>query len=70
MTTKELRNIPHSFLTREGAACLVLGFGSGNESLPEESMRPRDQPVSKRNGGGGPNDQLNERDRLKAADLD
>ena len=70
MTTKELRNIPHADFVKDGAACLVLGFGSGNESLPGESMRPRDQPVSKRDGGGGPNDQQKERDRLKAADLD
>ncbi|KAL8911012.1 MAG: hypothetical protein Q9171_003748 [Xanthocarpia ochracea] len=70
MTTKELRNTSHDDLLKDGAACLVLGFGSGNGSLPKESMRPRDQPVSKRDGGGGPNDQLKERDRLKAADLD
>ncbi|KAL8980795.1 MAG: hypothetical protein Q9205_004224 [Flavoplaca limonia] len=69
MPTKELRSIAHGDFTEEGAACLVLGFGSGNESLPEVSMRPRDQPVSKRSAGGGPNDQL-ERDRFKAVDLD
>ncbi|KAL8921440.1 MAG: hypothetical protein Q9172_004032 [Xanthocarpia lactea] len=70
MTTKELRDIRHDYFMRDGAACLVLGFGSGNESLPAESMRPRDQPVSKRDGGGGPYDQLKERDRLNAGDLD
>ncbi|KAL8857164.1 MAG: hypothetical protein Q9178_006219 [Gyalolechia marmorata] len=70
MTTKELRNTPHGDFVEDGAACLVLGFGSGNESLPEQSTRPRDQPDSKCDGGGGPNDQLKEIDGPKAADLE
>lgn len=41
MTTKDLRNKSYHELTKDGAACLVLGFASSLDSLQSESTRPR-----------------------------
>lgn len=69
LTTRDLKNKSWDDLTEDGAACLVLGFSSGSDSLQGELLRPLGPHTSKNGNGGSPTIQPMERTQFRAAEL-
>ncbi|KAL8758367.1 MAG: hypothetical protein Q9199_001542 [Rusavskia elegans] len=72
LTTSDLKNKLWDYLndlTKDGAACLVLAFSSGLDSLQGELLRPLGPHTSKHGNGGGPTNKPMERTQFQAAEL-
>ncbi|KAI4261055.1 MAG: hypothetical protein L6R42_003740, partial [Xanthoria sp. 1 TBL-2021] len=69
LTTRDLKNRSWHDTTKDGAACLVLGFTSGLDFLQGELLHPLGPHTSKNGNGGGPTMKPMERTQFRAAEL-